>query len=66
MRVRGAVWAMVGANDGETLGDVLKRPEAEGAFRDLLIALERAAFTYDLDLPAAVNDACLALERALA
>jgi hypothetical protein len=64
MRVRSAVWRMVGATDGETLGDVLGRPEASDTrMRELLIALERGAFTYDDDLRAAIEDACGALER---
>jgi hypothetical protein len=33
--------------------------------RALLIALERAAFTYDADLPNAINDASTALEHAV-
>jgi hypothetical protein len=62
--VRTAIWRMVGASDGETLGDVLRRPDArEISMRQLLIALERAAFTYDADLRAAIEDACSALER---
>lgn len=64
--VRGAIWRMIGANDGATLGDVLKRRESGvPETRDLLIALERGAFTYDDDLQAAIQDACFALERAL-
>jgi hypothetical protein len=64
VRVRTAVWRMVGANDGETLGDVLRRPESsETAMHDLLISLERSAFTYDDDLRAAIDDACAAFER---
>jgi hypothetical protein len=67
VRVRSAIWRMVGATDGETLGDVLHRPEASDArMRSLLIALERGAFTYDDDLAAAIRDACSALERSLA
>ncbi len=66
VRVRSAIWRMVGATDGETLGDVLHRPEASDArMRSLLIALERGAFTYDDDLDAAIRDACSALERSL-
>jgi hypothetical protein len=62
--VRSAIWRMVGASDGETLGDVLRRPDASDATtRELLIALERSAFTYDDDLSAAIEDACAALER---
>jgi hypothetical protein len=67
VRVRSAVWRMVGASDGETLGDVLRRPESSDVrMRALLIALERGAFTYDDDLPAAIDDACAALARSLA
>ncbi|MGA7355635.1 MAG: hypothetical protein WA431_02230 [Candidatus Cybelea sp.] len=62
--VRSAIWRMVGASDGETLGDVLRRPEShDEIMRQLLIALERSAFTYDDDLPRAIDDACSALER---
>jgi hypothetical protein len=61
---RGAIWRMVGATDGETLGDVLRRPEtSEMVTRNLLVALERSAFTYDEDLRPAIDDACAALER---
>ena len=62
--VRTAIWRMIGASDGETLADVLRRPEAsEAAMRQLLIALERSAFTSEVDLHAAIDDACSALER---
>ena len=51
VRVRAAVWQMLGASDGETLGDVLRLDEAlDEPTRSLLIALERSAFTYDDDL----------------
>lgn len=64
VRVRAAVWRIIGAPEGETLGDVLRRPGCgEGPLRDLLVALERSAFTYDQDLAAAVDDAVGALER---
>jgi hypothetical protein len=64
VRVRAAVWRIIGAPEGETLGDVLRRPGCgEGPLRDLLVALERSAFTYDEDLAAAVDDAGAALER---
>jgi len=64
VRVRAAVWRMVGASNGETLGDVLRRPESSDVTtRDLLIALERSAFTYEDDLSPAIVDACSALER---
>jgi hypothetical protein len=62
--VRAAIWRMAGASDGETLADVLRRPDAdELSMRLLLIALERSAFTYDADLSAAIDDACGALDR---
>jgi hypothetical protein len=66
VRVRSAIWQMIGASDGETLADVLQRPAAaDPSTRDVLKALERAAFTYEADLPAALDDACAALERYL-
>jgi hypothetical protein len=62
--VRGAIWRMVGASDGETLGDVLRRTDSRDVpMRDLLVALERSAFTYSADLPAAIEDSCAALTR---
>lgn len=62
--VRSVMWRMMGASDGETLGDVLQRRDAHSAAtRHLLIALERSAFTYEADLQAAIDDACAALER---
>lgn len=65
VRARAAVWASLGANAGETLADVLHRPQARvPATRGVLIALERAAFTHDDDLRAAIDDACAALQRA--
>jgi hypothetical protein len=63
--VRGAVWRAIGADEGETLSAVLRLHAAsDPAMRSLLIALERAAFTYDADLPNAIADACTALEHA--
>ncbi|HYL27078.1 MAG TPA: hypothetical protein VEW74_04530 [Candidatus Nitrosotalea sp.] len=62
--VRAAIWRMVGAADGETLGDVLRRYDAnDPSMRQLLTALERSAFTYEADLSAAIDDACSALDR---
>lgn len=67
VRVRGAIWRMVGATEGETLADVLGRTDSrDGPTRELLIALERSAFTYDADLNAAIDDACSALARYVA
>jgi len=65
--VRGAVWRLIGADEGETLSAVLRlAPASSEPMRGLLIALERAAFTYDADLANAIADACNALERNLA
>jgi len=62
--VRSAMWRMVGAPEGETLGDVLRRIDPRDVpMRDLLVALERSAFTYDADLTAAIDDSCSALSR---
>jgi hypothetical protein len=66
VRVRAAVWRTIGAREGETLADVLRRPQAcDPAIRHLLIALERSAFTYDDDLSAAIEDGCAALQRCI-
>ena len=55
---------MLGASEGETLGDVLRRPGTrDPAVREMLVGLERSAFTYDADLQGAIEDACGALER---
>ncbi|MBV8149237.1 MAG: hypothetical protein JO092_09120 [Candidatus Eremiobacteraeota bacterium] len=62
--VRAAVWNLMGVSEGATLADVLRRPAASDArMADALRSLERAAFTYDGDLEAAVAAACAALER---
>ncbi|MBV9333718.1 MAG: hypothetical protein JO146_06900 [Candidatus Eremiobacteraeota bacterium] len=62
--VRAAIWRMVGASDGETLADVLRRTDShDRVTRELLVALERSAFTYEEDLRGAIEDACAALER---
>jgi hypothetical protein len=64
VRVRAAIWRIAGASEGETLGDVLRLPGSDDVpLRDVLVALERSAFTYDEDLRAAIDDACAALER---
>jgi hypothetical protein len=65
--VRAFVRRMVGASDAETLDDVLRRPNVtDPLMRELLRALERAAFTYDGDLGPAIDAAIVALERAAA
>ena len=62
--VRARIWQMLGATEGETLGDVLQRPgSGDSAMRALLIALERSAFTYDEDMQPAIADTRSALER---
>jgi hypothetical protein len=62
--VRVLVWRMLGADEGATLADVLLRTtSAPAATHQALRALERAAFTYDADVPPAVADARAALER---
>lgn len=64
VRVRSVVWRMFGAPPGATLADVLSRPGTQDPrVRDILVALERAAFTYDADVQPAIADACDALER---
>ena len=66
VRVRSAVWRTIGASDGETLADVLTRPDAADLrMRDVLRSLERAAFTYDADLQDAIEAACASLEAAI-
>ena len=66
VRVRALVWRMTGASEGETLADVLRRPDATSPpMRELLRSLERAAFTYDDDLTAAIDAACNTLDRYL-
>lgn len=59
---REIVWRMVGASDGETLADVSERVRAEHPeLIPVLAALERAAFTYDDDVPQGVAQAIAAL-----
>lgn len=66
LRVRTVVWESLGASDGETLTDVLRRPQAADLkTRALLIALERAAFTHNDDLAPAIDHACDALQRSI-
>jgi hypothetical protein len=63
-RGRERLWAAVGASEFETLADVLRRPAAhDAAVRAVLRALERAAFTHDENLPDAIRDAIVALEK---
>jgi hypothetical protein len=63
IRVRHVVREMVGADDAETLADVLAKAKGDEPLRTLLRALERAAFTYDSDLQPAIDAALAQLER---
>ncbi len=63
LAARSALWHSIGAGDGETLADVVRRPAAhDPVLRAVLRALERAAFTGDDDRPAAIEDALRALD----
>ena len=64
MLVRAEVRRSVGASETETLADVLQRPLArDPATARLLRALERAGFTYDSDVQAAIAAALAQLEE---
>ncbi len=64
LHVRTVVREMVGANDAETLDDVLRRiPPHDVRMRSLLRALERAAFTHDDDFRTAAADVIRRLEE---
>jgi hypothetical protein len=64
MRARHIVRRMIGVSDTETLADVLRRPEAaDPELRACLQALERAGFTHEGDLRAAIDAARVQLER---
>lgn len=64
LRVRERIWEHVGASQFDTLADVLRRPATHDvAVRNVLRALERAAFTHDADVPSAMHDAIAMLER---
>lgn len=62
LAARKRVWEAVGAGEGETLADVVRRPAAhDPSLRAVLRALERAAFTGDADRAAAIDAALIAL-----
>lgn len=63
MRVRHVTREMVGANDDETLADVLAKAKGDESLRALLRALERAAFTYEDDLQPAISAVLVQLEQ---
>ncbi len=55
--LRSAIWHNAGANNGETLSDVLRRPAAsEERLRRLLMTVERAAFVEDARLDEAIEE----------
>jgi hypothetical protein len=67
LAARARVWDSIGAPDGATLDDVLDRPAAqEPRLRAVLRAAERAAFTHDADLSAAIAALIAALEAYVA
>ena len=63
VRIRHIAREMVGADDAETLADVIARPQADEPMRALLRVLERAAFTHDADFQPAVDAVVAQLER---
>jgi hypothetical protein len=66
VRVRRAIWNVLGAPEGTTLAELLRtHGGADQRTQAVLRALERAAFTYDADVPGAIADACDAMQRAL-
>ncbi len=63
--VRSLARRLIGASDRETLADSLRRPGAyDPRMREVLRTLERAAFTYDSDVPGAIDAAITSLEHA--
>jgi hypothetical protein len=65
LRAREVLWRMVGARDGETLADVMLRVRTTHPdLAAVMPAIERAAFTYDEDVDAAVAAALSALRSA--
>jgi hypothetical protein len=63
LAVRIQLWSHLGVDEGATLADVLRCPAAHDArTRAALRAVERAAFTYDADLSAAIADAANKIE----
>lgn len=67
MRARKALWAMAGASEGETLGDVLAKLRGRSPeLYPLLRLTERAAFIADSHLQGAIEDMILAFEGHLA
>lgn len=64
LRVREALWSIAGANQGETLADVLQRGRSRAdGLSGILIAVERATFTNDGHLQQAIDTALLEAER---
>ena len=67
LRVRDALWQLAGAGTGETLNDVLVRPQAKDpALQRMLVLVERAAFVEDAQFDGAVADVLAYRERSFA
>ncbi len=67
MQVRAALWYIAGAQPGQTLGDVLTRPQAtDEGLRALLIAVERAAFIEEERMADAIDNVLAQRERSIA
>jgi hypothetical protein len=65
--VRAALWAALGAKDGETLADVLRRPVAhDPRIHSLLVRVERATFIEDARLAEAIDDVLAERESTIA
>jgi hypothetical protein len=64
LRVRESLWDRVGAHMGETLSDVLRRPQVNGTnLRGILSTVERATFIDDTRLQGAIDDLLNERER---
>ena len=67
MQMRAALWAVAGANEGETLGDALSKLDGRSPeLHPVLRLTERAGFIADAYLQGAIDDMILALEKYLA
>ncbi|MDQ2873208.1 MAG: hypothetical protein M3R35_08790, partial [Candidatus Eremiobacteraeota bacterium] len=66
LALRGLLWRSVGAGEGETLDDALRRPAAKDPLvRTLLRSAEHAAFANDEHFQPLVHDLIDATERYL-
>ena len=67
LRVRSALWHIAGAKEGQTLADVLSRPEAiDEGLRRLLVAVERAAFIEEDRMAEAIDGVLTQREGSIA